>query len=353
MRINIEKKPIQTATIIEFPAVKMRRLVSRWAWGLVILTWFVAMLGSYVRLSDAGLGCPDWPGCYGYWSVPQKSDPVFAVHPVWRGALLESGKAWKEMLHRYAVSVLGVGIVLLVLALEWCHHRFKQRWISPFWSVWVIAWLVLQALFGMWTVTLKLMPIIVTGHLLGGMLLWVWMVMIATGLSAHYVKEKRPFKPVWAVRGVWGLVLLQIALGGWVSSHYAAGACGNSFPLCRDVWMPAQMNWKAALQGGYPVSVSATEMHFPVTGLIAIHWLHRIGAVTVLCVVTGLILYAKKTQQAKKWIIALSHALVLQLFLGFANIYWNLPLWSAVAHNGGAALLLGILTVMMVEGRSI
>jgi heme a synthase len=335
------------SNVIELPIVKMRRLTSYFVWGLVVLTWCIAMLGAYVRLSDAGLGCPDWPGCYGYWKVPEKTDPVFAVHPIWSKALLESGKAWKEMVHRYAVSILGIGILALIISLEVFARRFKQRWIHPTWSIVLIGWLVLQALFGMWTVTLKLMPIIVTGHLMGGMLLFVWLTRIATLLSYSGTPKPAFIKPRWAIQLVWLFVLMQIILGGWVSSHYAAGACGNSFPLCRGQWIPDHMNWPAALTLWDTSGLSATEIHVPVTALIAIHWMHRIGAFIVTCALIGLSLYARSTNQPKYWRMLISHALAVQLFLGFANIFWNLPLWSAVLHNGGAALLLGVLTVVL------
>ncbi len=322
------------------------------AWLLVILTWVIAMLGAYVRLSDAGLGCPDWPGCYGYWYVPNHPEQLDAAAQLYPHAPIESHKAWKEMAHRYAVSVLGFGILVLVCALEWCAKRYKKRWFSSWWEVLIIAWLIAQALFGMWTVTLKLMPIIVTGHLIGGVLLVVWLVCIAMYLKKDE-GEALPIHTTTAkavVSFVWFLVLFQIFLGGWVSTNYAAGACGNSFPLCRESLIPKGILWEPAFHFGHDLGYVSSGAPFPAGALVAIHWMHRFGAVLVTLAMITLSVYLAKNKQGG-WALILLATLTLQLTLGFINIYANLPLLVAVAHNGGATLLLAVLTGLWVRLR--
>ncbi|MES2207418.1 MAG: COX15/CtaA family protein [Pseudomonadota bacterium] len=324
-----------------------RQRLSVLAWSLVVLTWAIAMLGAYVRLTDAGLGCPDWPGCYGYWYVPNHPDQLDAAAQLYPHAPIESHKAWKEMAHRYAVSVLGLGILILFGALEWCARRYKKRWMSLWWEVLIIVWLVAQALFGMWTVTLKLMPIIVTGHLIGGVLLLVWLVRIAMYLSSESPEKNNNVvvsaKTTLPIILVWFLVLFQIFLGGWVSTNYAAGACGNSFPLCRESLIPKGILWEPALNLGHDLGYVSSGVPFPAGGLVAIHWMHRLGALIVAIAVIALALYLIKNKHRKCALLLLA-VLSLQITLGFFNIYANLPLFVAVAHNGGATLLLAILT---------
>lgn len=315
------------------------------AWGLVIWTWGVAMLGAYVRLSDAGLGCPDWPGCYGYIYAPHQPKHLETAAIFFPDAPVDILKAWKEMAHRYAVAVLGIGIMVLLCALHWYQRQRRVSVISPFFSLWIIAWLIGQALFGMWTVTEKLTPWVVTVHLLGGMLLLAWLICVATSLSfqRHISPHLVKLKPLVAF--VCFLVICQIALGGWVSTHYAAGVCGKTFPLCRGSWMPSVMNWKPVLELSHPLGYQLSGEIFPASALVAIHWLHRCGA---LCVSLAIgILGWKFLKTGEKFIAYLLWGILfIQVNIGVANVHLNLPIGLAVAHNGGAAVLLGVLVCL-------
>jgi heme a synthase len=189
---------------------------------------------------------------------------------------------------------------------------------------------------------MKLTPWVVTVHLLGGMLLLAGLVSVATRLSGHRVIEAPISKRRFYVSAVIILAVVQIGLGGWVSTHYAAGACGNTFPLCRGHWMPSVMKWQPLLELSHPAGYTLAGDIFPATALVAIHWLHRCGALCVTLAVALLGSYFFRFG-AKVWAYKVWVCLVIQLSLGMGNIYWNLPLPLAVAHNGGAALLLSVL----------
>lgn len=177
------------------------------------------------------------------------------------------------------------------------------------------------------------------------MLLLVWLIIIAVQLSAKPALKSISSQGQWVIRGVWIIVLLQIMLGGWVSTNYAAGACGSTFPLCRGEWMPHAIQWQPALEVGHALGYTLLGDRFPAGALVAIHLMHRTGAAVITLAVTGLVAYLMRRREWK-WSGLLIMSLVLQLLLGFANIHWNLPLAIAVAHNGGAALLLALLTIL-------
>ncbi len=286
------------------------------------LTFVVIVVGAYVRLSDAGLGCPDWPGCYGH---PMPKDIADA------DAL---AKAWKEMGHRYLAGGLGL-LIALVAALAW----FTRR--RPWFASAIVLLVGLQATLGMWTVTMLLKPAIVTAHLLGGMailslLLWYLLSLLPAGA------------PVRAVRALaaaaLGAVVVQIALGGWVSANYAALACPD-LPGCRGVFVPA-MDFGNAFHVFRELGRTGEGDLLPLDALVAIHWTHRMFALAVVALVATTAAKALRHPGLRRIGLVLLALLALQFLLGVANVALSLPLPLAAAHNAGAALLLGALVVL-------
>lgn len=304
------------------------------------LTLVVIMLGAYTRLSDAGLGCPDWPGCYGHIDVPTSSQAV-AHADAHYGRPVEAAKAWKEMIHRYFAGTLGLLILLLaLLTLKKTGNPHQQR-VLP----WVLVGLVVfQALLGMWTVTLLLKPLIVTGHLLGGMTIFA-----VLGLCLF---RTRPLLYDWASIGRRGLrvfagvalVLLigQIFLGAWTSTNYAALACPD-FPTCQMQWWP-QTNFAKAFTLWHGLGINYEYGILSSVPRQTIHWTHRLGAcvitITMIALAIKLFLQARVDRRWARLGGVLLAALALQICLGISVVLFHLPLLVAVAHNGGAALLL-------------
>jgi cytochrome c oxidase assembly protein subunit 15 len=305
---------------------------------LVLLAWLLACivvpLGAYVRLSAAGLGCPDWPGCYGKPTPLHAAADIaqaLAAHP---DGPVSLAKAWKEMVHRYFAATLG----FLILCLMVRGLRNRQERLP---AALLFATVVFQGLLGMWTVTLLLKPAIVTSHLLGGMTVaatlawWAWRERIPSiGM---------PRSQVWLG---WLLVVgvaLQIALGGWVSSNYAALAC-QGFPTCNGAAWP-ELHFGQAFHLLRAPGESAEGGGLPLAGLISIHWLHRLGAALVSALLLYLVGSGWKEAKARPRLLALLAAWGLQIALGIANVLLLLPLPVAVAHNAGALLLLSVALV--------
>ncbi|MGH8771245.1 MAG: COX15/CtaA family protein [Burkholderiales bacterium] len=287
-----------------------------------LLAFCVVVFGAFVRLSDAGLSCPDWPGCYGRLTVPEEQGEAYPERP------LEHGKAWTEMTHRYLAGILGIA-VLAVAILAW--RNAANKWLASALAVLVLA----QALLGMWTVTMLLKPVVVTLHLLGGMAtlaLACWIAMAARGAEILWTRSELRFA---ALIGL-ALLFAQIALGGWVSSHYAGLAC-NDFPLCHGSLLPA-MDFARA----FSWQMQPTE-----ESMAAIQWTHRIGALIVLFYLSWLGFRALRHEPAVAACVML--LVWVQAGLGAANVWLGLPLPLAVAHNAAAALLL--ITMVMLNFR--
>ena len=311
-----------------------------------VLTLAVVMLGAYVRLSHAGLGCPDWPGCYGRLAAPSHPAAVAEANAAFPERPVHTAKAWKEMVHRYLAS--GLGLVILVLAgLAWAGRRSGLPVGLP---TLLVALVVFQGLLGMWTVTLLVNPSIVTLHLAGGLatlaLLW-WLTLRQGRLLVAPVPIAVAGLRPWAWLGL-GLVCVQILLGGWTSTHYAALACPE-FPACQGAqWWP-DADFTAGFSLLRPVGVDYEGGVLDGPARTAIHLAHRTGAVVVMVYIglLALALFRRVGQPLhRRLAVALLGALVLQLSLGIANVVAQLPLGLAVLHNGGAALLL--LTVLTV-----
>jgi cytochrome c oxidase assembly protein subunit 15 len=302
-----------------------------------LLAFAVIALGAYVRLSDAGLGCPDWPGCYGHLlGVPTAAHEQSAALQAFPGKPVEQHKAWKEMVHRYFAGGLGLLIALIAL-LAWRQRNALRQ--SPALPTVLLIVVGGQALLGMWTVTLRLKPVIVSAHLLGGMTtlaLLVWLLLRqhdGQGPAAPD-QQKLRFHSALALF----VIVAQIALGGWVSSNYAALACSD-FPTCLGAWLP-EMDFARAFQMRRELGQSGDGALLPSTALTAIHWSHRVGALIVTLIVGSLAWRLWRRPRRRSWGLLLAAALLLQVALGIANILLALPLPVAVAHNAGAAALL-------------
>lgn len=286
------------------------------------LTFVVVVVGAYVRLSDAGLGCPDWPLCYGQ-AIPEKLADADA-----------HAKQWKEVAHRWLAGTLGILLIVQLVA-AWRTGR------SPLLASAIAALVVFQAALGMWTVTLLLKPAIVTAHLLGGMTLlslMTWFCLERADYAA--APDGRALRRPAAI--ALGVLAVQIALGGWVSANYAALACPD-LPLCLGEVVPP-MDFANAFHMVRELGRTDAGELLPQAALTAIHWSHRMFALVVLATVAWAVVRAFKVY--KGLAIVIGALLALQVGLGVANVAFNLPLALAAAHNAGAAALLAALVVL-------
>jgi cytochrome c oxidase assembly protein subunit 15 len=310
----------------------------------------VVVLGAYTRLTDAGLGCPDWPGCYGRLGAPGSAEALAEAQAAYPEQPVDTGKAWTEMVHRYLAGSLGL-LVLGLAGAAWVRFRVADQPVLV--PTVLLGLVVFQALLGMWTVTLLLKPAVVTAHLLGGFatlaLLW-WLALrlgaVPTGgpalMAGPAVRDLRP----WAFLALF-VVGLQIALGGWTSSNYAALACPD-FPRCQGAWWPP-MDFASAFTLWREVGVNYEYGVLDNDARVAAHVTHRLGAVVTALYLGWLALRALRARR-NPFVVAAGGALlallVLQVSLGIANVLLSLPLAVAVAHNAsGAALLLGVVTL--------
>ena len=306
------------------------------------LAFFVVVLGAYVRLSDAGLGCPDWPGCYGKMIVPEEALDTAHLYP---DRPLEHGKAWKEMIHRYAAGTLGL-LILLIAALSWKYRSItNQSVMVP--SV-LVALVIFQSMLGMWTVTLLLKPVIVMAHLLGGMTilsLLLWFVLEQSNYRNHLDLNNVRFYP-WVLAGLI-MAVIQISLGGWTSANYAALVCPD-FPTCQNTWWPT-MDFIEGFKLWHKLGVDYEGGILAGDARTAIHMTHRIGALLALVIIGSVAIRA--ISDRNKTItclgVVLLIILLLQVGLGISNVLMRLPLPIAVAHNGMAAILLLTLVALL------
>ena len=300
-----------------------------------LLTWGVMQLGAYTRLTHAGLGCPDWPGCYGHINVAKVSASQLPH------SITTTRQAWTEMVHRYLAASLITTLLLLFIGLFW-RVRPLTREIKVVLSLLLFVILV-QALLGMWTVTEKLHPTIVTAHLLGGMSLAALLTWLSASLS-QWNLSKLP-QQLWSYKLFsWGaivLILLQISLGGWTSSNYAALAC-PTFPDCNGCWsFPTHLRQAFPLFSGLGINYQGGVLAMAVR--MTIQMVHRYGAVilaTYLLLMSAFLYIKIPLKSLRINLVLMLVLLVLQITLGLINVLYLLPLSIAVAHNGVAALLL-------------
>jgi len=293
----------------------------------------VVMLGAYVRLSDAGLGCPDWPGCYGRLVVPHPETSVEDLGSEYTRPL-EHGKAWREMIHRYLASSLGLICVALAVIAFLNRRDPEQPKRAPYA---LVALVVFQGLLGMWTVTLLLKPIVVVAHLLGGFATLALLASLGRWRSTRFPSPTPALRALGLAAGA--ALVLQISLGGWTSANYAALACPD-FPTCQTQWWPAVADFEEGfvLWRGLGIDYEGGVLDHPAR--VAVHFTHRLGAVlaAVLILSLGVALVRQAATRADG--AAVLAALALQLCLGVSIVWFGVPLAVAVLHNGVAALLL-------------
>jgi cytochrome c oxidase assembly protein subunit 15 len=304
----------------------------------------VVVLGSFTRLVDAGLGCPDWPTCYGHVWAPQTDDQINRANEAFPEIPVDLDKTWPEMVHRYLASFLGLLIVGLAVVTIRNRHRPEQPFKLPLFLLFLV---ILQGAFGAWTVTLKLWPQVVTAHLMGGFatftLLWLLTLRLAgSPVGLRFSKAPRQLPRLLAAV-VLGVVIVQVFLGGWTTSNYAALACPDLF-TCQTQWWP-QANYLAGFDLAHPIGPNYLGGHLDVPARTAIHMAHRIGAIVTTLACLWLVWRLVRIRFAGL-AGALLLILVAQVTLGLSNVYFGLPLSVAVLHNlGGALLLAAVATV--------
>jgi cytochrome c oxidase assembly protein subunit 15 len=307
-----------------------------------VLAFIVVFVGAWVRLTDAGLGCPDWPGCYGQLVLPESAVEQAELAAVYPERPLDVGKAWREMIHRYLATTLGLVCVALA-CLAWLNRRDPgQPRRLPFVLLGVV---IFQGLLGMWTVTLLLTPAIVMAHLLGGL--------TTLGLLSWLSRwRSRPAGAV-AVSGALALagaivLVLQISLGGWTSANYAALACPD-FPTCQTRWWPPVMDYREGfvMWRGLGIDYEGGVLDNPAR--VAIHFTHRLGAIVAALVIGLLGFRLSRQPETRHDGSAILVVLAAQLLLGVSVVIFGVPLAVAVGHNAVAALLL--LTILNANQR--
>lgn len=310
---------------------------------LVFLTFDLIVFGAFVRLSDSGLGCPDWPGCYAQFSPWNAKADIAAAVAAQGGehGWVSATKAWIEMIHRYWASF--IGMLLIVLLIKAFIAKRRDNTVSLALPTALLIVVIIQGLFGKWTVTFKLMPIVVTTHLLGGLLLLSLLLLLYLRYRKQIVQLNDVASSLKFLCGLsLALVVLQIALGGWTSSNYAALACnggGNSFPLCQgNVW-PA-MDFASGFDVSRAMGQTSTGQVITLQALTAIHFVHRHFAYLVTLVVGLFAWRLWRAESLQRYGFAIAATLALQMLLGIATVLFDQPLLLAVAHNAGAALLL-------------
>lgn len=298
-----------------------------------LLAFLVILLGSYVRLSNAGLGCPDWPGCYGRLIVPS-AEHVDVSHPE---NDFNGPKAWKEMIHRYLAGALGLLVLFLALL-----AFFKRKDGIPFWTPLLLLILVIfQALLGMWTVTLKLHPLVVMSHLMGGYAVFILLAWQTFGGRGK--REGGRGKGLVKFYVLLGLILLilQIILGGWLSANYASLACPD-FPTCQGKWWP-EFHFLQAFTFWHEFGPNYEWGILNNSARVTIHMIHRLGALVVFLywgIFLTFLLSKSAYLQYRRSLFLILFCLITQVLLGISNIIFHLPLLVAVAHTGMAVLLL-------------
>lgn len=326
---------------------KYRKMV----WVTLFLTFDLIMFGAFTRLTDSGLGCPDWPGCYGQANPLQAHASISAAEAAMPTGPVTVMKAWIEMTHRYLA--MGVGVLIVAMTViawrGWLKSKRQDPKFSPWFPMLLFLFICLQGAFGAWTVTLKLQPVIVTGHLLLGLTLLSLLTWLAARQSDHAPVASEAASLRAPAAAALALLVIQIALGGWVSTNYAALAC-TDFPLCHGVVLP-QMDFENGFTLWRHLGKTAGGEYLPFSALTAIHWTHRTFAFVVVLFVAWLAHRALRIEglrRTARWLLIM---IAVQLLTGISTIFLHWPLALAVAHNGGAALLLLLLVMLNYKAR--
>jgi heme a synthase len=314
----------------------------------LFLTFDLVLFGAFTRLTDSGLGCPDWPGCYGSASPLGAALDIHAAQSATPTGPVTKGKAWIEMIHRYLATGVGALIVVMAVA-SWLQRRKNKQSASPWWPTFTLFWVCVQGAFGALTVTMKLYPAIVTLHLLGGVgLLALLAVQTQNDRRVPLTLSRNLYLGTIAVMA---LSVMQIALGGWVSTNYAVLAC-TDFPKCQGSWWPP-MDFDHGFTVLRELGAGKDGGYLPFAALTAIHMVHRIGAAVVFTAMAVLVLRLRADGQAstRHWAHIITAVAAWQLVSGLSNVVLGWPLLAAVAHTGGAAALVTLLTVMLTRAH--
>lgn len=318
---------------------------------LIVVTLFftfdLVVFGAFTRLTDSGLGCPDWPGCYGQANPFLAHADIVAAETLMPTGPVTLTKAWIEMIHRYLA--MGVGVLIMAMMFSawriWLRQRYTLRTVTPWLPTGLFLLVCVQGAFGAWTVTLKLQPIIVSIHLMLGLFLLGLLAYLYASQTdnAHVVPITKKVRAIIFVALL--CLIVQIALGAWVSTNYAAVACFD-FPLCDGAWIPA-LDFNHGFSVWRHLGKTMDGDYLPLSALTTIHWVHRAFAVfaagSIFCVAYGVF----RTQGYQKIATWLFIVIALQLVSGVITVWFGLPLLSAVMHSAGAALLVCLFSILI------
>jgi cytochrome c oxidase assembly protein subunit 15 len=323
----------------------------------LFLTFDLVLFGAFTRLTDSGLGCPDWPGCYGSASPLGAKVEIAAAQSAMPTGPVTHGKAWVEMIHRYLAT--SVGVLILVLAvMAWRAARARreqasQPAITPWWPALTLVWVCVQGAFGALTVTMKLFPAIVTLHLMGGLLLLALLCVQAVQ-QAQLAGDEAPVRISAGLRtllwSAFALLVMQVALGGWVSTNYAVLAC-TDFPQCQGRWWP-DMNFAQGFEIWRALGLTGAGEVIGFPALTAIHYVHRMAAFVVLGVLAVLAWRLNSVPALRRQSRLMAFLAALQLATGLSNVVLGWPLLAAVLHTGGAGALVVVLTWVVAVTRA-
>ena len=313
----------------------------------LFLTFDLVLFGAFTRLTDSGLGCPDWPGCYGHASPVGAQQPISAAQAAMPSGPVTHGKAWIEMIHRYLAT--GVGVLILTLAVATWLSRRKGRGtgtiLSPWWPMATLVWVCVQGAFGALTVTMKLFPLIVTLHLLGGLVLLA----LLRAQGVRYAQAQGDARPAPLSAATWlllsatfALLWVQIALGGWVSTNYAVLAC-TDFPACQGSFWP-QMDFREGFTLWRALGAGLDGDNISFQALTAIHYVHRLMAYVVFAALLWLASRLRHVPAMRSHALWIGGLALWQFATGLSNVVLGWPLVAAVSHTGGAAALVVVLT---------
>lgn len=318
---------------------QQRNVLKKLVFVSILLALVVVALGAYTRLTHAGLGCPDWPTCYGHLDVPNTAEQIIKAELAYPDRQVEPHKAWNEMIHRYFAGTLG----LVILAIAFLSFKNRAQGTPLRLPLLILSVVIFQAALGMWTVTMKLMPIVVMGHLLGGFTTLCLLFLLYLRLRSNRINRSDFSVKKYGRYALLGIIILtgQIALGGWTSSNYAALSC-IELPICQPGWQ-TYMDFENAFDLIPPERDSYEFGHLEHDERVTIHVMHRFGAIVTTIYLAWLILtvYIKaKTRVFKSSALLVGIALTSQVILGICNILFSLPLSIAVGHNVVAACLM-------------
>lgn len=327
-------------------------------YGLALMTLFLTfdlvLFGAFTRLTDSGLGCPDWPGCYGAATPLGASAEIAAAQQALPSGPVTLEKAWIEMVHR--ILAMGVGFLILVLAVTtWFGRKPREgrAAFDPWWPALTLVWVCVQGAFGAATVTMKLFPAIVTLHLLGGYVLLALLTVLVLQLASHQgllqITSVTSGTRLGLALGL-ALLILQSASGAWVSTNYAVLAC-SEFPMCQGSWWPL-MEFSGGFELWRPLGLDRNGAPISFQALTAIHFVHRLMAMVTILILAALAWSLRQHDGLRKPVRAMATLLALQLATGLSNVVLDWPIVAAVLHTGGAGAMVGVMVWLLMSTRT-